>query len=228
MTVLTSFQPILDRAVARKGGVAALNKLLPKAKSAAALRKIPDDRWLAEMTRRVFQAGFVWRIIEHKWPGFEEVFIGFDPTVIYYWSDEHLERVASDARIVRNFQKVRTVRDNAAFVVEISEKHGSFGRWVAAWPADDIVGLWHELKLGGSRLGGMSGSMMLRAMGKDSFILTADVAAALNAHNVITSSNPTSQRDLRTVQTAFNTWSDETGRSLSELSRILAYSLGAD
>jgi hypothetical protein len=38
-----------------------------------------DDRWLAQMTRCVFQAGFVWRVIDHKWDDFEDVFFGFSP-----------------------------------------------------------------------------------------------------------------------------------------------------
>jgi len=37
---------------------------------------------------------------------------------------------------------------------------------------------------------------------------------------------PTSQKALRAVQAAFSAWQAETGRSYTELSRILAYSIG--
>lgn len=226
MTALTSFEPILARAAERKGGLTALNKLLPKAKSPGAIRKIGDDRFLAEMTKCVFRAGFVWRVIEDKWPGFEAAFCGFNPEVLYYWPDEQFEKLAQDTRIVRNFQKITATRENAAFVVEVAEQHGSFARWIADWPVERIVELWLDMKKRGSRLGGMSGPMMLRGMGKDSFILTGDVVAALNNHAVIDSANPTSKRALLTVQDAFNEWAAETGRPLCELSRILAFSVG--
>ena len=37
-----------------------------------------DDRYLSEMTRCIFQAGFVWRVVDNKWDDFEDVFFGAD------------------------------------------------------------------------------------------------------------------------------------------------------
>ncbi|HET7889385.1 MAG TPA: 3-methyladenine DNA glycosylase, partial [Bradyrhizobium sp.] len=51
------FKAIRARAEKRKGGAAALEKLLPAKPSMKALAKISDDRILAEMTQRVFSAG---------------------------------------------------------------------------------------------------------------------------------------------------------------------------
>ena len=51
------------------------------------------------------------------------------------------------------------MRDNAAFVDRISNEHGSFGRFLAAWPADDQVGLTAYLGKHGSRLGGNTGAV---------------------------------------------------------------------
>ena len=45
----------------------------------AALAGTTDDRILACMAQRIFCAGFVWRVIEQKWPGFEAGFLGFIP-----------------------------------------------------------------------------------------------------------------------------------------------------
>lgn len=223
--MITSFKPILRRAAARKGGEAALRKLYPKLSTPAQLSKIPDDRWLAEITRRVFCAGFVWKIIEHKWPNFEKAFCQFKPEAVAHFSDEALEKLASDERIVRNYTRIRSVRDNAIFVLEIAEEHGSFGRYIAGWPDNDVIGLCLQLKKRGSRLGGMSGQYLLRMMGKDSFLLTPDVIACLNNHGVITTASPTSQRDLKKIQQAFNDWHAETGLKLSALSRIAACSI---
>jgi len=67
---MTSFKTIRIRAEKRKGGTAALEKLLPQAPDAKALARLADDRVLAEMTKRVFSAGFAWNVIETKWLGF--------------------------------------------------------------------------------------------------------------------------------------------------------------
>ena len=87
------------------------------------------------------------------------------------------------------------------------------------------MGLLLVLKAEGSRLGGTTGQYFLRAMGKDSFILTRDVVARLVAEGVVDKA-PTSKRALNEVQAAFNTWRDQSGRSLKVISRVLAQSAG--
>ena len=52
------FSTIRARAEKRKGGAEALASLLPPAPDPKALAKLKDDRVLAEMTKRVFSAGF--------------------------------------------------------------------------------------------------------------------------------------------------------------------------
>lgn len=219
------FAAIHERACARKGGAAALAAQLPRVRSAAALARTADDRWLAEMTRCVFQAGFVWRVIDHKWDGFEEVFFGFPPERIVLLSPEQLDRIATDTRIVRNRQKVLSVQANAQFVLDIRGEHGSFGRFVSRWPDDDLIGLFAVLKKRGSRLGGMSGQRLLRNLGRDTFIITGDVVRCLRGAGVAIGAMPTSQRELKLVQAAFNAWHDESGLPYSHLSRICAMSL---
>lgn len=220
------FQTIHERAISNKGGKAALAALLPENKSGAQLRRLGDDRYLAEMTRRIFCSGFVWRVIENKWPGFERAFVGFDPAIIAAWPDEQLDSLMKDSSIVRNYRKIASVRENAWFTLEVAREHGSFGRFIADWPAQDIIGLWAYLKQHGSRLGGNSGPYFLRFVGKDSFLLSADVCACLVSHGVIDKHNPSSKRDLQKIQDCFNHWQDETGLPLAQLSRIVACSVG--
>lgn len=202
-----------------------MKKQLPKAKSKAAITRASNDRFLAEMTLNVFRAGFSWKVIDSKWDGFEEAFHKFDIGWNANLHEELLEQLACDTRIVRNLQKIKTVRDNARFIEEACEEHGSFGKFIAQWPEDDIVGLWFYLKKHGSRLGGASGSIMLRGMGKDTFILSRDVVSCLRNHRIIDTDTPTSKRDLLAIQATFNQWREETGLKLCELSRIAAYSI---
>jgi 3-methyladenine DNA glycosylase Tag len=146
-----SFKTIRTRAAKRKGGEAALAELLPKLAGPKALARVTDDRVLAEMAKRIFSAGFVWSVIEQKWPGFEAAFLKFDPKRLLHQPDEFWEKLAGDTRIVRNPQKIMSVRENARFVADIAREHGSFGRFLAGWPADDQVGLLELLAKRGSR-----------------------------------------------------------------------------
>jgi 3-methyladenine DNA glycosylase Tag len=178
------------------------------------------------MAERIFAAGFVWRVIEQKWPGFEAAFLGFEPRALLFQPDDFWHDLASDARIVRNPQKIRSVRDNAAFVARISAEHGGFGRFLADWPADDQVGLMAWLGKHGSRLGGNTGQYFLRWIGWDTFILSADVTAALRDAGLDIAEQPTSKKDLAKVQARINAWAAETGLPRAHISRILSLSIG--
>jgi 3-methyladenine DNA glycosylase Tag len=221
---MESFDSIFQRAAQRKGGVDALESLLPVAAAPAELVAIPDNRYLAEMTRCVFRSGFVWKIIENKWANFESAFAGFDVADNAMMSDETLEALSGDAGIVRNGMKIRSVRRNAAFILKVREQSGSFGQFLADWPEDDIVGLWDTLKVRGDRLGGQTGRFFLRFAGKATPVLSADVAAALIGQGVI-DKPPVSKKSLAAVQIAFNRWAEESGRDLSQISRVLALSV---
>jgi len=225
---VASFEKIYDRAAKRKGGAAALEKLVAdaKPKSKAALKKLGDDRYLAEMTKRIFQAGFVWRVVEQKWPDFEAAFQGFQPGRMALLSDEDLDVLGRDTRIIRHAAKIAAVRHNAIFVTDLAKEHGSAAAFFADWPSEDIVSLWAVLKKRGARLGGYTGPYFLRFMGKDSFLLSPDVSAALIKAKVV-DKPPTGKADLAKAQAAFNAWKEETGRPLTQLSRILACSIDA-
>jgi len=221
---MDSFDSIFQRAARRKGGEEELEALLPVAVSGRKLKARADDRYLAEMTRCVFRSGFVWKIIENKWDGFEEAFSGFDVNSCAMLSDEALERLTQDERIVRNAKKIQSVRGNASFVRAVREDHGSFGAYLAQWPNSDFVGLWEELKRRGDRLGGQTGRFFLRFMGWDTPMFSEDVVKALIGQGVIDKA-PTSKKAQLAVQEAFLSWQQESGRDLCQISRILSASV---
>jgi 3-methyladenine DNA glycosylase Tag len=135
------FKTIRARAEKRKGGPKALNKLLPTKPDPKALAKLGDDRVLAEMTRRVFSAGFAWSVIEAKWPAFEQAFLKFEPARLSLQPDDFWDALIKDARIVRNGAKIMSVRANAGFIRNVAKEHGSFGELLARWPSSDEIGL---------------------------------------------------------------------------------------
>ncbi|SET72321.1 DNA-3-methyladenine glycosylase I [Marinobacter segnicrescens] len=219
-----SFAAIHERAISRKGGPDSLSALLPRVATPDELTSLGDDRYLAELTRCVFRAGFVWRVIDNKWPGFEAAFDGFVPL---YWQQvppEVLENLAGDYRIVRNLQKIRTVPENARMVVEAAREYGSFGNMLAQWPSDDQAGLLLWLKRHGARLGGNTAQYFLRMVGWDGFILSQDVLAVLRLEGLLDAS-PGSKKALLQAQSAFNDWHRETGLPYSHLSKIASCSI---
>jgi 3-methyladenine DNA glycosylase Tag len=220
------FKTIRARAERRKGGAGALARLLPPKPNPDTLAKLKDDRVLAEMTKRVFSAGFAWSVIEAKWPGFEEAFLGFEPGPLSLKPDEFWDGVTKDARIVRNAAKIMSVRANASFVREIAKEHGSFGKMLAGWPPSDEIGLLALLAKRGSRLGGNTGQMLLRFLGWDAFVMSKDVIACLRDAGLDLGEEVKSKRDLAKVQAQFNAWAKETGLPNVHLSRICAMSLG--
>lgn len=223
---MTKFEKIRERAEARKGGAAALKRLLPEVATRMQLLALGDDRYLAMMTKCINQAGFSWKVIENKWPEFEQAFFGFDPHKLGLLSAEQWEAYTGDRRVVRNWQKIKALQENVFFVQEQARRCGSFGTFIADWPTSDQVGLMAYLKKHGSRLGGQSALWFLRRTGKDGFILSRDVMVALRGSGLEVAEQPTSQRDLKKVQARFNAWHDETGLPYSHLSRIAACSVG--
>lgn len=214
----------------------ALEAYLPQPASAEQLRGLSDDRYLSLMSLRIFRAGLKHSLVDAKWPAFEEVFFGFDPHKLVLMGAEHLERLMQDKRLVRHLGKLKSVPRNAQFFLDLAQgalagctapdaKPGfAFGALLADWPQSDIVGLWQLLAKQANQLGGLSAPRFLRMAGKDTFIPTEDLVAALKAQQIIDKA-PTSQRDQAAVQAAFNLWHEQSGRPLCQLSVMLAHTV---
>lgn len=218
--------PILHLAAGHHGGQVAVLKQAENGHAQADLSTVPADRLLAVMTRCVFNAGFNWKVIDAKWDGFEAAFEGFDPARLAFFGEEMMDDLVSDARIVRNGQKIRATLENARMVAGIEQSEGGFGAFLAAWPAGDQVGLMAELNRRGSRLGGATGQYFLRFCGWDAWITSRDVCAALVREGVLDKAVATSKRDLGKVQAAINHWHAGSGLPRAAISRILALSVG--
>jgi len=172
------------------------------------------------------QAGTIrlnWKVIQAKWNGFEAAFDGFDPGKCAFMDDDRMDALLKDTRIVRHGAKIASVRDNAGFLLQLREE-GGVGRVLGGWPSTAYVDLLDRLKRDGSRLGGNTGQYAMRFLGRDGFILSRDVVARLVAEGVI-DGPPASKRAMTAVQGAFNTWMDQSGRGLTQISRVLAMSL---
>ena len=222
---MQQFDTIYQRAVARKGSAAALESKIGQPLSVAQLKRYSDDQWLEEFTRKIFQSGFYWSVVNSKWDGFREVFWQFSVEKLLMMSPEMYEQRSQDERIIRNAKKVQTIAQNCQMIFEVQQQHGRFSDFIAQWPEDDIVGLWLYLKKHGARLGGNTGPYALRAMGKDTFLLSRDVETVLRAEEVIDGGSQ-SKKSLYAAQQWFNQMKEYSGLSFQALSQIVAMSVG--
>ena len=222
---MITFKQLLKKAAAHHG---TQKDVLKKAENgyARSVARVKDDRLLSQMTRNVFSAGFSWKVIENKWPGFEAAFDKFDPHRVAFYDIEDMDRLVSDQQIVRNGQKIKATIENARFVVDMAKEHGSFGKFLAGWPADDQAGLLAILSKKGSRLGGATGQYFLRFSGWDAWITSKDVCAALHREGVLDKPAATSKTALKQAGAVINHWAEESGEPRAVVSRVLAMSVG--
>jgi len=225
--LIRQFGDIIAVAAKCKGGLSALEDALAATPASllSTVAAIPDDRILAEMSRWIFYAGFSARVVDAKWLGFEKSFSHFDLRINAYMDNDRLDELSRDPEIVRNGPKIRAVRANARLLLDFASSDGSAAHFFAQWPDEDYVGLLYLLKEQGSYLSGHAAMRFLRAIGKTAFILIDDVVDALIRENVIAGA-PRTRKDRTAVQAAFNIWSQQSGRNLTEISRILAISVG--
>lgn len=85
-----------------------------------------EDRKLFEyMVLDAFQAGLSWRLILHRRAGFDAAFAHFEPAVVAEFGGAEVERLASDAGIIRNRAKIAATVNNAQRVLEMQREFGS-------------------------------------------------------------------------------------------------------
>jgi 3-methyladenine DNA glycosylase Tag len=219
---MTPFKDIFDSAIQQRGE-AEIESRCQKPKPAHILESMSDSEFLSLMSRRIFRAGLKHSMVDAKWPVFEQVFFQFDIRQVSAMSDEELDCLMADKRIIRHWAKIKSVRFNAQSMSELLQDTGGFGSFLAQWPDDNIVGLWLELRKRFAQLGGNSAPYFLRMAGKDTFLLTNDVIRALNRWGAC-QGEPKSQKARLIVQDCFNNWSLESSRPLCQVSMILALS----
>lgn len=94
---------------------------------------IDDESSLFErLTLEIFQAGLSWLIILKKRDAFRLAFENYNVDRIAAFDPADVERLMSDASIIRNRRKIEAVIQNAKVVQDLRGANGGFGRWVEA------------------------------------------------------------------------------------------------
>lgn len=109
---------------------------------------VHDDQHLFEMLiLEGAQAGLSWETILKRREGYRAAFHQFDPKKVADMSDEELERLREDERIIRNRLKIYSARQNARVFLEIQKEFGSFDSYVWGFVNNTpIVNRWKQLK----------------------------------------------------------------------------------
>lgn len=86
---------------------------------------VHDERGLFErLSLEAFQSGLSWATILRKRPAFRTAFADFDPDTVAAFTDDDVERLMTDAAIVRNGAKIRATITNANATVALRESGG--------------------------------------------------------------------------------------------------------
>ena len=82
------------------------------------------------LSKAVFKSGISWGVVEARWGGLRAAFHGFDPAQVASFTPETVERLMSDARIMRSRTKIEATIDNAAEIVTIDREHDGFRNYL--------------------------------------------------------------------------------------------------
>ena len=92
---------------------------------------VHDDEKLFEfMVLDAMQAGLSWRIVLQKRENFEQALEGFDISKIAKYGDRDLERLVTNAGIIRNRQKLAATITNARSAITVQQEFGSLDTYL--------------------------------------------------------------------------------------------------
>lgn len=106
-----------------------------------------DRKWYEFIVLDTFQAGLSWKTILHKRENFRKAFDDFDYEKIALYDETKIQRLLSDAGIIRNRLKILASISNALAFMAVREEFGSFNKYI--WQFVDgnpIINKWKTLK----------------------------------------------------------------------------------
>ena len=92
-----------------------------------------DSLWFEFLTLEGAQAGLSWRTIVNKIDGYKQSFKNFDINKVAIMTDEELDLLLTNPRIIRNRLKVYSTRNNAQQMLKIQREFESFDKYIWAF-----------------------------------------------------------------------------------------------
>ncbi len=100
--------------------------------------------YLEVMSKAVFQSGMSWRVVNAKWPDTNEAFHGFEIGRVAALTEEELDELAQDKRVIRNRRKLAAIIYNAQRIIELDTEHGGFINYLRS--RDDFYDVVKDLR----------------------------------------------------------------------------------
>ncbi|EIT87411.1 DNA-3-methyladenine glycosylase [Fictibacillus macauensis ZFHKF-1] len=95
-----------------------------------------DDALFECLTLEMFQAGLSWSTILHKREHFRQAFDAFNVQKVRDYSEQHVEVLVNNARIVRHRKKIEATIENARRCANLIEQYGSLYQYMLQLPTD--------------------------------------------------------------------------------------------
>lgn len=100
-------------------------------------RPVTDDTKLYEkLCLEGFQSGLAWITVLRKRENFREAFARFDLDTVARYSSKDIERLMSNAGIIRHRGKIEATINNAARALELLEETGSLSKYIWQYAPD--------------------------------------------------------------------------------------------
>ena len=97
-------------------------------------RPVTDDRRLFEkICLEGFQAGLSWITILRKRDNFRRAFKDFEPAVVARFTARDVQRLVTDAGIIRHRGKIESTINNAKRALELIDEKGSLAAYFWSW-----------------------------------------------------------------------------------------------
>ncbi len=89
-----------------------------------------DDELFGRLILEINQAGLSWNTILLKEQNFRRAYHDFNINRIARYKDPDMDRLMSDAGIIRNRLKIQAAVYNAGVIKQLQKEYGSFGAWL--------------------------------------------------------------------------------------------------
>jgi DNA-3-methyladenine glycosylase I len=127
-----------------------------------------DGAYFENMCRVIFEAGLTWQVVDKKWVGFREAFLGFSIEKVACFTDQDLAALLQNEGVVRNKGKIRAVIGNAQTFLAIRKRYGSFQRYLDSLDkSGNYAGVIKEVVNRFRWLGSSSAAIFLYSVGED-------------------------------------------------------------
>lgn len=104
-----------------------------------------DDHHLFELLiLEGAQAGLSWETILRRREGYREAFYNFDPEKVASMSDQELDALVKNEKIIRNRLKIQAARRNARCFLEIQKEFGTFSSYLWKFVSDKPIDIIRE------------------------------------------------------------------------------------